>query len=178
MMIQQSRFLRHCHWIGQSSLGVHCVCYKELGYLHPIMHQIQPPVTTCLALYWHHPPLLPAPAVNIHFENLPRKILHAVFDKLCNCSLIKLTALNRNLRQLIVNGPFLWREFHKNDLDIGMLSDSFELYANKYFKDGRLLQYANLDFMDSTPDSIDELAEIDALVWLSSRVSLYSSSIM
>lgn len=42
-----------------------------------------------------------------------------------------------------------------------MLSEGFASFAEKYFKDGALLQHVNLDFADTQLREDEELEEID-----------------
>lgn len=107
------------------------------------------------------PPPPPAlPATN-RFLDLPSEILHAVFDKLPIRALVRLTGVNHDLRELILNGPCLWREFHWVDLEEGMLDEGYFSFAEKYFKNGRLLQYVSLDFSNAQLEEFDEIGEID-----------------
>lgn len=107
------------------------------------------------------PPSQPALPVSNRFLDLPSEILHAVFGKLPIRALVRLTDVNRDLRELILNGPWLWREFHWVDLEEGMLDEGFFSFAEKYFKNGRLLQYVSLDFANAQVEDDDEIGEID-----------------
>lgn len=114
----------------------------------------------------HSTPPQPAspelPATN-RFQGLPSEILHAVVDKLPNRTLIQLTGVNRDLRELILNGPFLWRELHWDELEEGLLDEEFSYFAEKYFKEGRMLQYVSLDFSNTQLFEHDEMEEIDVM---------------
>lgn len=161
MLDHNHAFLVIVHWIVVDkllSLDGHCLCVtKERSCLPLVMHTMLSPDTRNPSPTPTQPPL----HATYHLQQLPPEILNAIFDKLSSRTLIQLTSFNRHLRHLILNGPSLWREFHWADLDEGMLSEGFASFAEKYFKDGALLQHVNLDFADTQLREDEELEEID-----------------